>query len=423
MTHGSTPSISGLLDTSLPPTRATLGSDTRTLRFVSAMLFVTLILQRFAVPLGSKPFSLVGALGLLVAAGALARGTLALHRTRLVAFMALALCMMAGLTWHALHPDGLEANLPSLFQFLLLTAFATLTFAEPVDEQQFFRVVNRWLAFIAVAGAVQFIAQFVGVKIFAFTGLLPDSLLYEFGYNLQIPTGIGELFKSNGMFLIEPSVFSQFMAVAFIIETLAFRRPAYLALFIAGLLLSFSGTGWIVLAAFVLAAALGMGWRGLAIAAATIVLLGAVLGVVALAAPDVASSLQARFGEFSQPGTSGHQRFITPFWVLDDALKAEPLASVFGLGSGVSERLSLPYTYDVNTPIKVALDYGFPALLAYVLTFVVGRRSPVQAGLLFPAMVLFFFTGGYQQFPPVLFFILLLTSVAQLQPASAADRA
>ena len=208
------------------------------------------------------------------------------------------------------------------------------------------------------------------------------------------------------------------MAVGLIVEILTLRRPGYLALFVAGLLLSFSGTGWIVLAAFVLAAALGMGWRGVAIAAATVMLLGAVLGVLTLAVPDVAASLQARFGEFSQPGTSGHQRFVTPFWVLDDALTAQPLAALLGLGSGVSERLGLPYTYDVNTPIKVALDYGFPALLAYVLTFVAGRRSPVQAGLLFPAMVLFFFTGGYQQFPPVLFFVLLLTSVARLHPAT-----
>ncbi len=393
----------------------------RALWFTGAMLAACLLLQRFGLPFGGKAVSVVGPVGLALAGFEVARGTLILHRFRLASYLVLAICVLAGLAWHALQPGGGVGggtNLQSMSQFLLLVALAVLTFAEPVEEGAFFRRVNFWFAVIAVAGAIQFAAQFVGVRIFAFTGLLPDSLLFEAGYNQQIPVGVGELLKSNGFFLVEPSIFSQVMALALIIEILAFQRLGYLALFMAGLLLSFSGTGWIVMFSFVAAAALGMGWRGVMISMATVILIGTLLGVAAHLVPDVADALHARFDEISRPGTSGHLRFITPFWALDDSLSTDPAAAIVGLGSGVSERLSLPYEYALNTPVKVILDYGFPALIAYVLLFVGGRRSPVQAGILVPTCTLFFFTGGYQQFPPVLFLVLLLTSVARLQPAA-----
>ena len=119
------------------------------------------------------------------------------------------------------------------------------------------------------------------------------------------------------------------------------------------------------------------------------------------------------------PSTSGHLRFITPYWTLADTLGRDPVALLLGIGAGVSERLSLPYDYNVNTPVKVLLDYGLPALVAYLLLFVLGRKSPVQGALVLPGLVLFLFTGGYQQFPPVLFPVLLLLCVARLRPSSA----
>jgi len=52
---------------------------------------------------------------------------------------------------------------------------------------------------------------------------------------LRISVGVGDLLKANGFFLIEPSVFSQFMALALIIELLTTRRPRHMLLFIAAL--------------------------------------------------------------------------------------------------------------------------------------------------------------------------------------------
>lgn len=399
-----------------PPAAQSL-AQRRALWFTAAILAVSLVLQRFGVPFGGKQLSIVGPIGLALAAWGLFSGALAFHRGRLVTYLALFVLLMVGMVRHAADPGGFGegVNTNSLAQFLILTAFATLTFAEPVDETAFFHLVTFALMLVAVAGILEFFAQFAGLRVFAFTGLLPDKILFEEFYNVEIPVGTGDMLKSNGFVLVEPSVFSQLMAVGLIIEAVSRRRLGYLAAFVAGLLLSFSGTGWIVLAAFVLGSAVVMGWRGLLIAGGVVGALGMVLVAAYFLAPDIVETIGSRLDEISRPSTSGHLRFITPFWMLHDVLSRDSLAWLLGIGSGGSERLILPYDYNVNTPVKVTVEYGLPALIAYVLLFVLGRKSPVQAAVVFPAVVLFFFTGGYQQFPPMVFIVLLLTAVARLR--------
>lgn len=392
-------------------------AERRALWFTGAILAASLVLQRFGVPFGGKQLSIVGPIGLALAGAGLVGGALAFHRGRLITFLAMVGFILVGVAWHAIQPGGFGAgqNINSLIQFIILTAFATLTFAKPVEEDAFFGVVTYALMLIAIAGIVQFAAQFVGVHLFAFTGLVPDSLLIENGYNLEIPIGIGSLLKANGFVLVEPSVLSQLMSVGLIIEAVGRRRMPYLAAFTAALLLSFSGTGWIVLASFLIGAPVLMGRRGLMIAIGVVLLLGVALVAAYFVAPDFVDMTGARLNEISRPGTSGHLRFITPFWMTSDVLASDPMAFLFGIGSGGSERLVLPYEYNVNTPIKVFVDYGAPTLITYFALFVLGKKTRVQAAVVLPAVVLFMFTGGYQQFPPMVFIVLLLTAVARLQ--------
>ena len=122
--------------------------------------------------------------------------------------------------------------------------------------------------------------------------------------------------------------------------------------------------------------------------------------------------------EFSQPGTSGNLRFTTPFQLMNDVLAREPTAWLFGIGPGASERLSLAYEYDVNTPIKILLEYGLPAVVLYVAIFLTAQRTKLQGALVVPCLVLVLLAGGYQEFAPVLFPILLLLCVARLRPSA-----
>jgi hypothetical protein len=403
------------------PTRIAGRVERDALHLTSALLAAMLLLQRFGIPFGAKPISVVGPIGFLIAAVGLARGTLAFDRRRTMAFLAFIACVTAGMVWQQLGPSpfGTPINNKSMAQFVVLSGFAVLCFAEPVDEARFFRLVANWFAAIAVAGALQFAAQFAGLRLFQFTGLLPASILYEANYNQVIPIGIGSLLKSNGFFLVEPSVFSQILALGIIMEVLSGRRPWVLALFAGSLLISFSGTGWIVLASFFATAAVGMGARGLALAAGMALALALAAGAALLAAPEIITVFNDRASEFAMMGTSAHLRFITPFWLTEEVLARDPQAALLGIGSGASESMQLPWLFNVNTPIKVFLEYGLPALVAYLSLFLLNRRTPVQRALVVPAMVMFLVAGAYQQFPPMLFLTLLLLCTARLRAAPA----
>ena len=388
------------------------------LLFTTVVLTASMFLQRFGVPAGGKAINIVGPIGLGMAAVGLLRGSLTFSRIRLPLFLLLCALALLGMAYRQVVPGLFQtgATWQSLGQFLVLTSFATLSFAEPVPEREFMRRVTGVLSLVAVAGIAQFAAQFAGLRLFSFRGLVPASLLFEDGYNPQIPVGFGNLFKSNGFFLLEPSVFSQFMAFGLILEVLVLRRPRVLALFAAGLMLSMAGTGWIVLAGFVVSAVFSMGRRGILISLLTLALVGLLAGGAVVLAPDAAGAFTSRLDEIVRPGTSGHLRFVTPFWLLDDVLTAEPSAALLGIGSGGSERVVRSYDYTVNTPVKIALDYGLPALAAYVALFAAGRKTVTQRAAVLPGLVLLLFTGGYQQFAPALFPVLLVMSVANLRP-------
>ncbi len=381
--------------------------------FTWGTLFCCLVLQRFAIPLAGLKVSIATPLVLGLAAWAVASGTLVIERRRMALF--------CGLCAVALFSVATQFNLPlaiaprmsltSLYYWLAITGFAVLRFRHSVSETAFFRLVSLALAALAVAGLVQFVLQFVGVSFFAFTGVVPDDFLIEEQYNVTIPIDRG-LNKSNGLFLVEPSVFSQFMALAVVVEALYLRRVAYLVLFFVALLSSMSGTGWLVLGSYIAVLAISAGRRGLL--GAILLAAGCALAFTALSVvlPDFADMMSGRVYEFTLPGTSGHERFVTPFLALQDLLNAAPWVSVTGIGPGASEQLIVPYIYHLNTPIKVLMEYGIFGLLLYLCLLTWGTRTKRQWMLLTPLMVLLLLTGGYHQFSPILFPVLLVGTVA-----------
>ena len=90
-----------------------------------------------------------------------------------------------------------------------------------------------------------------------------------------------------------------------ILEILATRRPWFLALFAAGLLLSFSGTGWIVLVSFLVSVGARLGRRGVLLAAGLAVAIVTVFAAIMYFSPDTADVFAGRFARIL---TAGHQR-------------------------------------------------------------------------------------------------------------------
>lgn len=413
--HGAPPASAQIEIHSLTPAGL---QQSAALRFTLIGLAIALLGSRIGAPFGDIQMSVVGPTVLALAAITFMNGHVCFHRTRLTLFILLCSLTFASVAIGAVQPErfGYSTSFPSLAQFLLLTSLVTLRFTEPVEEKLFFTGVNTLLAIIAIAGIVQFSAQFAGISIFSFREIVPDKLLFEDGYNLQIPIGTSGYFKSNGFFLLEPSVFSQFMALGLSIEILVLRRVRYIGLLLAGLIVSLSGTGWIILGSFILAVAVGMKGRGIVMALATVTLLGTGLAILAFAAPDFFDSFSGRIGEFSAPGSSGHARFVAPFWTIQDVVWRAPWSILVGLGAGVGERLYiLPYDQSLNTPVKLFIEFGLPVMITYIVLLNAGAKTRAQGILLVPGMVMILFTGSYAQTPPLLYPIFLILSIATLK--------
>ena len=385
--------------------------------FVGAVMFICLVLQRFALPIGSLEMSLATPLMLLLTVLAVLKGVLTLERRRTALFCGL--CAVAVLATAKQMNDPVafapRTSTNSLLYWLLITGFAVFRLREKMDERRFFAIVNGWLLFLAGAGVLQFVAQFGGLRLFSFRGFVPWQFLIEQQYAVVIPLGVGDIIRGNGLFLVEPSVFSQFMAIGIIIEWLYFRRPLALALLFAGLLAAISGTGWLILAAFMVQTVLTSGSRDAMRAIGFALVCGVAVVIASFVAPEVTNSLFGRVGELSQTGSSGYARFVTPFMALGQVLHDAPDVFFTGLGPGAATELTLAFKYWLNTPVKVLMEYGVFGLGCYLGLLLVAARSAGQTRLVLPLLVLLMFTGGYQEFSPILFPVLLISAVAFLR--------
>jgi len=226
---------------------------------------------------------------------------------------------------------------------------------------------------LALCGIVQFAGQFVTAYETLFPiDQLPDGLLLS-GYHNLIPLGSSGLYKSNGIFLNEPSELSQNLAIAVIIEFLFVRRflRRLLRLFIlaAGMAVSFSGTGLVILAC--VAPLIIIMQRRLDLFFLLLVLGALGLGAVALVGAE-ALHLEVfveRAGELRQGGseTSGFARYLAGFYLFDQYLWQDLGSTLFGMGAGAWEDYSRRAIYGAAgvTWVKMPFEYGLIGAAVY----------------------------------------------------------
>lgn len=377
--------------------------------FVHGTLIACLILQRFgAMPGGSALFISLPLFAGLLGWG-LVTGIATLRPRGVALYLAFASCTLISTLIALTAPDTrFGTSITSLIAILLTYAFTMVGPSARFDRATVFRLFLAYTRFIAAAGIVQWLVQFVGIRIFSFMVTIPalKPVLVEPQFNFNPILHYGStILRSNGFFLLEPSMFSQTLVIAMVVDYFVLGRVKFLPLYLVAYLLSFSGTGALTLALaipfYACLSARNFGRvAGFVIAGVVALVLGA------FAFPDQVGSLLSRTNELSYSGSSGYARFIGPF--LPIATLSDEARILIGWGPGATER----YLYFVegtgNSIAKLILDYGVIGITAFMAMFVGTLWRRETAILTVLALTTFLVGGGYLLFTPMLVLLFLL---------------
>ena len=345
---------------------------------IPAIVVALILLQRFALPVGSSGLPLLLPLTLLGIVAGLARGTFRLHTGRLQLLCGAVVCctvtafvaLVRGYEWSALS-----------FGYLLATYIPFVFAARRRDDAAFAHVLTVFLRVMQVAavfGLADFAAQLSGSPYHDWLGsVVPDQFLTH-GFNTSTPIYFGaSVYRENAAVFLEPSFFSQYLALA-VLAHIHLRRHGYeLWLFLAALVTTVSGTGWLLLALGLAGVALSRRSRTLIRVAVP----GALV-VVSLAFSPLGDVFFTRLADQTGQGSSAQDRFVAPYRTLLGAWTSDVPTIVAGQGPGAADRLADTVSGGLLAPIvaKMVLEYGIVgggAFLLFAIAAVVrGSRSP-----------------------------------------------
>jgi hypothetical protein len=357
---------------------------------VGIVLFAEIFFQKIALPLGENGFSVSFIFGFVGFGLLIVSGRVVIDAGRFILYS----MMIAAIVASQLLGDS-SFSTSSLL--LLIVTYAIYVFRVRGDAGNFTATLRLYQAMtFVVAGAAVF--QYGGQYflphnvVFPLEFLLGPFLIKNFNHVIPITYG-SSIFKSNGMFLAEPSLLSQAMALSFIIERLFFRRVRFQLAYLAGLTVSYSGTGLLLLAVagpFLL-------YRTGALRFALILLpVGALL--LALGSFLQLDIIAGRAGEFGSENSSGFARFVSIFYVLNQFVFIDPYHFFFGMGAGSLLAIGGKTTYLVHDPTwgKLLFEYGFLGAVGFfpfiLYSLLVRSASQFLAACLAFA---YFFLGGY----------------------------
>jgi hypothetical protein len=378
----------------------------RSRRFLHLAMLSCLCLQRFGLDLnGSVLFVSLPAFLLLIG-WMLATGQATLGTRALVSFGVFAAWTVLSLELALLAPDPRATISLASWGDVLVTYFVwSVRPTDTFDTGATLDVFLFYARLCAVAGIAQFGLQFGGLRWFQFTQMFPplSPLLVETHYAFNATLAYGSpILRSNGFFLLEPSMFSQLLALAVCVEFFVKRRYRFLPVYGLAYAVSFSGTGLLSLMLALLLYGLSSA-RNLARVVGLLAIGVVMAAVAAVAMPQVFAAFASRATEFQRPGSSAYARYFGQLDVLRPFIQEARI--LIGYGPGATER-SLSFNLGSASPaLKLVIDYGLIGVGAFaVLAGAMARRAtPILAIL---CLVMFQLGGGYLLFSP---FVVLMT--------------
>jgi hypothetical protein len=272
----------------------------------------------------------------------------------------------------AIYSSQSYVSLQSYFYLIILSSVFCVRLKDSVQHYLSKKVLRSFLdvmLLFGVLGIVQFII--FSPENFSLLRMLPEGVGVTGYSDTYRVIYVLPYLKSNGFVFYEPSFFSQFQGLALVIEFACFRRWWRLFIHLLALILSFSGTGLIVVAVAGLAAFLRPSRITKRRVFAFIVpVMLVVISVVGLANTGLLDVYTKRFTEFTERGSSGNMRFVAPYDYLIKEWSDSNLTLLFGLGPGTSsviEQENGDVTFNALT--KMGVEYGILGLAAVIAIY------------------------------------------------------
>lgn len=337
----------------------------------------------------------------------------AIEWSRLMAF-----CLMGGVLGAASALGSDHVSTTSIvFLMALHLPYVVSIRASERTRRQTIRIFLNTALIIGLCGLFQYVAQsWLPTKwIFPIENMLPAELRVT-GFNMQIPLSYGStVYRANGIFMQEPSFYSQFLAIAVITELVTFNRLWRAGLLAFAIVVSQSGTGLILLGVCIPLLIVAYR-RGDLLAGCVALFFVLMLGSSFLHMDN----LIGRVGEFGSTQSSGYERFVGGFHIFDVALGTDPLRAMFGYGAGTYRDVvqSLGHPAAEMALFKIVIEFGVIGALCYfgfIFYCIFSAQGPFVVRL--AVALCLFLNGAYNTFVHSLALSLLVwTTATQLQP-------
>lgn len=376
---------------------------------VYAPLVAATVLAKFAFP-GLPAIGLLFPVVMLAIVIGLASGRLRPVPGRLALFL---LMVSVLVMVQVLRGEMFSFN--SLFMMLVICfSYVPAAYDGVVRHEDAQRFLCNLSVTIALAGILQFCLQFVAGAPAAFPieHFVPEAFRTH-GYNDMAVLSYGShIYKATGFVMLEPSVFCQLCAIGLTAELVYRSRTWRLLAYAAAIVVSYSGTGLLILAVTLpMLLILHRRWdlliRGL--------LLLAVLAL--LVEPLNLDVTMRRAGEFSSAGSSGFQRFVGWTTLFADKLWTDPARALLGYGPGSFFDMAVGYRAGEMAHAKIIFEFGVIGALLYfgfICFCLASSKAPVV--LRAAVFVAYFMNAAYS--PSVTGFALsLLLWPAPIDPA------
>lgn len=370
-------------------------------RFIHAAFISCLVLQRFGLILGGSALFLslpvfLGLIFWLVATGRAMFRPAITGMYGLFVFLGLVSTILAVAIP---DPEG-GISLTSLFG-IIVTYF--LFCVRPNSRFSTEKVLPIFIFYVKIAcvlGVVQYVIQYAGLRFFSITNSVPflSGLTVEslYAYDPIIAYG-SEVRRSNGLLFLEPSIFSQIIVMAIVVDVFCRKYYWNIPLYGLGYVVSYSGTGFLsLMAAFIIY--VFFSFRSL-VQLLAFVLVGLIAIVILnFLLPDVFGAILGRANEFQYEGSSGYARYVAQgaSWVGFSA----DWRVLLGRGPGGLERSVYWVPGSGNPALKLFADYGLAGLISFFAFFLGAtyrKDAPLVSILVFTTYQL---GGGNSLFAP-----------------------